>query len=154
MECEIMAKCEHGSYIPEGHTVAVYCRFCNPAGVADGPTPILPKSSGDALNIKRTDSRGSCASCGCIRVYSMTKCPNPKCGADYPTDKATREQLVANAKQEGSCPECGSTVHYESKDGWECCDCGKTYPAPKRLREEAPVVAPEAECEDEVPVEN
>lgn len=148
-----MAKCEHGQYIPEGSTLAEYCGFCNPSGPASGgPTPVLPRSSGDPLNVGHTDARGKCTECGCIRVYSMKECP--ACDTPYPVDKAAREQTIANAKQSGACPECGSTVHYETKNGWECSDCGKPFTAPKRVQEQELLEAAQEDAELEVPVED
>ena len=44
----------------------------------------------------------------------------------------------ANRRQAGSCPECGSTVHYETdkKSVWQCADCDTKFKAPK-ITEEA-----------------
>ena len=131
-------KCQHGVYIPEGEAVALYCAICNPDGVPDGPIPILPRSAADLFNMNKTEGREYCPRCECLRTYSQDA-SHPVdtcrvCGFKYPP-KASRNQSEANAHPTGSCPECGSLVHYEvNKKTWECADCGKKYPAVRRQR--------------------
>lgn len=74
----------------------------------------------------------------------------PACDAAYPVDKATREQTIANAHQQGACPECGSTVHYERGARWECSECGNDFAAPKRVQQEQE----QAEIAEDVANEN
>lgn len=125
-------KCVHGSYIPAGETIAIYCKLCWPDAVV-GPTPILPRSSADPLSSNKTDDAEFCADCGCLRTYFSTACRG--CGAAFPlSDSKGRVQGTANLHQAGSCPACSSTIHYvtDKKGRWECSECGTTYPAPKR----------------------
>ena len=125
-------KCVHGVYQPEGDQIAFYCSICNPNPVT-GPAPILPKSSGDPLALDSTDNPEFCPGCGNMRLYSTESCN--VCGFSWGKG-AGREQGMANAKQPGTCPTCGSSVHYEFKPGvWDCADCGECYPQPRRKQQ-------------------
>lgn len=126
-------RCEHGLYVPPGDTKSWGCAQCYPDGHGTGPTPILPRSSADTLNADRTAKMDTCNNCGGLRTFSSTACR--ACGTPFPTDNSLgRAQGSANVHAAGVCPKCGSTVHYETKKAsqWECSDCGKLFPAPKR----------------------
>lgn len=125
----LVRKCPHGVYWPDGQEIAYCCTLCNPAG-NEGATPVLPKT-GDG-NPNKTDQRETCSQCGNLRLYSQTACLY--CATPFPAgDAMARRQGAANAKQPGTCPECGGGVHYLGKKSgtWICADCDTEYPAPK-----------------------
>lgn len=122
------SKCEHGCYWPSADPVNLGCQLCNPDGLGVGENPILPRSSGDPLG--RNDEHETCKGCGNLRTYFSKQCRH--CGAAFPDDDIrSRGQETANRRQIGSCPACGSSVHYETnkKSVWQCADCGTKYPA-------------------------
>jgi predicted RNA-binding Zn-ribbon protein involved in translation (DUF1610 family) len=124
------SKCSHGVYWPAADPINLGCQACNPDGLGGGDVPVLPRSSSDTLG--RHDEHETCHGCGNIRTYFSQQCRH--CGAAFPDDGArSRGQETANRLQLGACPECGSTVHYETKkkSEWECADCGKKYKALK-----------------------
>jgi hypothetical protein len=125
-----MRKCEHGVYIPPGDLIANYCSLCHPERVG-GDTPVLPRSSGDPLRVKIAN-RERCPDCGGPRLFSQQVCP--VCGCIFEAVEERREQAVANNRTPGTCPDCGSTVHYENaKSGyWDCADCGTIYRASRK----------------------
>ncbi len=126
-------RCEHGLYVSPGESKSWGCAQCYPDGHFAGPTPILPRSSGDPLNADRTDKMENCNNCGGIRTYSSTACR--ACGTPFPIDNSQgRVQASANVHAAGTCPKCGSAVHYETKkkSRWRCVDCDTIYPAPAR----------------------
>lgn len=136
-----IARCKHGVYLPPNDQesgLAWGCQLCYPAGHPEtegAEAPVLPRSSGDTL-CRRDDARETC-SCGNLRTYFTANCRH--CGAAFPEDSLRgREQGTANRRQAGSCPECGSTVHYETdkKSVWQCADCDTKFKAPK-ITEEA-----------------
>lgn len=128
-----MRKCAHGVYWPDADPVALSCQLCNPGGTGDGPVPILPRSSADPLNAVKTEKIETCE-CGNVRTYFSDICRF--CHKPFPKDlERGRVQGTANAHAAGTCPECGSTIHYETKkkNEWECADCGELYPASKKV---------------------
>ena len=96
------------------------------------------------FNPGKTEGREFCPRCGCLRTYSSDSL-HPvdtcrPCGFKFPP-KAPRNQGEANSRSGytghqlvGACPECGSLIHYETKNKrkWECADCGKVYPAARQ----------------------
>lgn len=66
----LMRRCEHGVYIPAGEVTAIYCTWCGtPGGPADQRDVVLPRSSGDSLNVTdrvyaNKQVHGSCPQCG------------------------------------------------------------------------------------------
>lgn len=120
--------CPHGIYNEWG------CQQCNPAPELGGAAPQLPRSSSDPLNADKTSKLESCQQCGNLRTFFAPACRF--CGTAFPIDETTnRVQGTANAHAEGVCPDCGSTVHYEARGKkWQCADCDKIYPAPKRVK--------------------
>ena len=124
------SKCSHGVYWPAADEINLGCQTCNPDGLGAGECPILPRSSSDVL--VRYDAHETCKSCGGLRTYFSQQCMH--CGAAFPDDDVrSRGQETANRRQIGACPECGSTVHYETKkkSEWECSDCRAKYKAPR-----------------------
>lgn len=129
-----MRRCPHGIYLPDGDEKAWGCQSCYPQGHLDTPVPVLPRSSGDPLNSNRTESLPKCE-CGAIALSTRTRCG--VCGLPYPYGLSdARTQGTANERAPGTCPDCGSNIHYETKkpSEWECADCGTKYPAPKGRR--------------------
>jgi hypothetical protein len=128
------SKCQHAVYWPAADEINMGCQQCNPAGLGAGKEPMLPKSSGDAL--MRGEARETCVGCGNLRTYFAPECRH--CGKPFPED-SSRGVGLANLHQSGSCPECGSAVHYETekKSVWLCADCGAKFKAPKLKGREA-----------------
>lgn len=132
-------KCEHGVYIPkadESTGKAWHCQQCYPEGhPEEAQTPVmLPRSSSDSGG---SSEKKTCAKCGNLRTYFTNNCR--KCGAEFPEeDLRGRSDARANRRQQGACPGCGSTIHYDTKrkSFWECADCGEEFRAPK-LKEAA-----------------
>jgi ribosomal protein L37AE/L43A len=126
-----VAKCAHGIYM-SGADEAIGkswgCDACYPDGRPDTESPVLPRSSGDALG--RDSARETCK-CGNLRTYFSKECRH--CGAlfsDVDSRSITSQQNTrTNA---GACPACRSTIHYETSKVsiWECADCGTKYKAP------------------------
>ena len=129
---QVVDRCSHGVYRAPGDTKSWGCVQCFPDGHDAGPSPVLPRSSADPLNAARTAKQSECTQCGGLRTYSSTNCR--ACGTPFPIDDAAgRVQGSANAHAAGTCPSCGSAVHYEiSKSRWQCSDCDTIYPAPAR----------------------
>jgi ribosomal protein L37AE/L43A len=123
-------RCTHGVYWPKGDDKAYGCQACNPLPTEKGRQPILPKYSNDPLNATKTEELEKCK-CGNIRTFSSTTCR--VCGEPFEGDATERQQGAANSKTPGTCPDCGSTVHYvgPGKKEWTCADCGAVFPAPK-----------------------
>ena len=125
-----LSKCFHGVYWPAADKVNLGCQLCNPDGMPTGADPILPRSSSDTLG--RDETRECCTHCGNIRTYFTPNCRH--CGGAFPEDDSRgHKQVTANRRQAGACPECFSTIHYETnkKSIWECSDCGHKFRAPK-----------------------
>jgi len=127
------SKCEHGVYWPANDNINGGCQQCNPDGLPDGPTPVLPRSSADAL-AQNNAALTHCKKCGNVRTYCTPNCR--VCGTPFPVVDL-HAQGPSNKKQPGSCPECGSNVHYETKkiSEWECSECGTKFRAPKELEQ-------------------
>lgn len=128
-----MRKCAHDVYWPDKDAIAYSCQQCNPDGTGDGPTPVLPRSSSDPLTSDKSDKVETCEKCGNIRTYFSKECRF--CNHPFPITTNGRQQATANIHQAGTCPACGSTIHFDLGNGkWECCDCGVTYPGVKRKK--------------------
>jgi hypothetical protein len=123
------SKCQHSVYWPASDEVNLGCQQCNPNGLGAGEAPVLPRSSSDTLG--RSDARENCE-CGNLRTYFTNNCRH--CGKSFPeAELRGQSNLTANRRQTGACPECCSTIHYETnkKGTWECSDCGTKFKAPK-----------------------
>lgn len=65
-----MSRCEHGVYIPAGEVIAPYCQLCSPGGPSNQRDVVLPRSSGDPLNVNAQGQRANkrngvaCPQCG------------------------------------------------------------------------------------------
>jgi len=128
-------RCQHGIYWPEGHAIAFSCQSCNPI-INEEPT-IAPASA--PIMMERSPLRDRvngpvpvCADCGVTSTRTSTECIG--CGKKLPSASGLRQR--ANRREPGECPDCGSRVHFETKDKkqWECADCGTTYPASRQRR--------------------
>lgn len=132
------SKCPHDVYWPANDPVNLGCQQCNPDGLGnDGSVPILPRSSGDTLG--RRDDKRECCPCGNVRTYSGPNCR--ACNKPFPeSDLRGRAMAAANQLQAGTCPQCGSAVHFETKkkNTWQCADCNTEYNAPKHVVGEDP----------------
>ncbi|HEY2390276.1 MAG TPA: hypothetical protein VGK22_03810 [Candidatus Angelobacter sp.] len=101
-------KCEHGIYISEGETHALYCSYCTPGGPAHTKDVVLPRSSGDVLsNSDRVTANahlGGCPECR-SSIYMRSnelhdtnrECAD--CGAKYRV-RLTPRQRVMIAREE------------------------------------------------------
>ncbi len=128
-----MLRCKHDVYIPdEGTELAWSCTLCYPAGHPEAQTAAPVFNRRNSLNLTSTGKLPKCLDCDSIlTVSSGGKCRH--CGKEY--ELLAPEHLRANNSQPGSCPECGSGVHYigKTKRTWVCADCCHAYNAPKRL---------------------
>jgi len=124
------SKCEHGVYWPAADAINLGCQVCNPDGLPDGPVPVLPRSASDVL-AQKTIPASNCVKCGNVRTYSMPNCR--VCSTPFTETDLRGYDSPSNKKQPGMCPECSSTVHYETvkKSIWECSECGTKFKAPK-----------------------
>lgn len=64
-----LLRCLHGIYIPAGEVTAPYCTYCTPGGPTNQREVVLPRSSGDSLNVNgrvhaNKHVSGSCPQCG------------------------------------------------------------------------------------------
>jgi|SRR5258708_3552174 len=64
-----LQRCSHGVYIPAGEKIAPYCSYCSPGGPSNQRPVVLPRSSGDPLNINdrvrsNKHCEGACPQCG------------------------------------------------------------------------------------------
>ena len=128
-----MRKCSHSVYWPAGDALAFNCQMCNPDGTGTGATPVMPRSSADPLRYNaQSKELEFCPDCGNMRTFAFPACRN--CNYIFKAEGTSREQVLANARIPGVCPDCGSAVHYATKklNTWECADCGTKYPAAKR----------------------
>jgi DNA-directed RNA polymerase subunit M/transcription elongation factor TFIIS len=129
----VNGKCSHGVYWPASDEVNLGCQQCNPAGLPDGPTPVMPRTAADAL-MQKVVAVTNCSKCGNVRTYSTPNCR--VCATPFPEIDLRGIEGPANKHQVGDCPDCGSSVHYEVKDKpgkWECVECGKVFRAPKTI---------------------
>lgn len=136
------SKCPHEVYWPAKDSVNLGCQQCNPDGLGVGSTPVLPRSSGDTLG-RREEPKTNCVKCGNIRTYCTPNCRH--CGTPFPEADLRGIVNPSNIKQAGTCPACGSAIHYDvldkagkvKKSEWQCADCDEKYPAPKRQGEDS-----------------
>lgn len=128
------SKCSHDVYWPAADEINLGCQLCNPDGLGAGEVPVLPRSSGNSLG-RHDEARETCHACGNLRTYFKTVCMH--CGAAFPDDNLRgRGQETANRRQVGTCPDCGSAVHYETKKKsvWACADCNTEYRAAANIK--------------------
>jgi hypothetical protein len=127
----MIRKCQHGVYNPDLDTELAWgCGLCYPAGHEEAPAPVLPRSSGIPLKTDNGGILATCGNCGDLILYST-----PGCEVCIPLKtREGREQLNANQRQPGQCPNCGSTVHYTTAktSEWLCADCEQVFPAPRK----------------------
>ena len=129
-------RCEHGVYLPEGQTKAWGCQGCYPEGhpEVDGQKLVLPRS----VNFSADIDINRCPKCSgpllsSFGTANVGRCVS--CNEDFVIE--TRNPSArANTKQAGSCPECGSNIHYETSDKkfWTCADCANEYAAPRQVQ--------------------
>ena len=128
-----MKRCPHGVYIPDRDEIALYCSICNPAGVPEGETPVFNRRG--SLDPVERGKLPLCPDCGVpVPVSSGLKCLI--CGHQVSGLGVPLHGVRAHARQDSSCPECGSGVHYGKGRRWECADCGAIYDPLKRKKKE------------------
>ena len=135
-----MKRCEHGIYlseadVPSGRSWG--CSSCFPDGHPEATqVPVLPRSAADSL-MQKIVLPANCTKCGNVRTYCTPNCR--VCGTLFPEVDFNSQGGPSNKKQPGSCPECGSNVHFEVRDNlgrvsktkWECSECCTKFHAPK-----------------------
>ena len=80
------------------------------------------------------DGKGKSWGCGLCRAPNYLA---PTKGFTLPRSSSDplseRDHLRANKHMPGSCPGCGSTIHFSiNKTTWVCADCDQDFPAPFR----------------------
>lgn len=133
-----MRRCVHEIYWPADQPYAFGCQTCNPeankqddralkmprrnSAIAINQTfPVCPECSTPLVGYKGTGKEMSCLICE--KDFDVE--------TRNPSGRANRKQ--AN----GACPACGSGAHYDEGKIWRCADCNETFPAVRRLSDEA-----------------
>ena len=105
-----MRRCEHGVYVPEGETTAIYCSGCNPSQVILGAREVNLPHHARAMDSERMTANrhmpGRCPACNsavwiAVSDKSLVQRECADCGARYkvrasaaPAAAATKEVEV------------------------------------------------------------